>query len=595
MSRLDDRLTKDLDRAARPADPAGAFEAIDRRRERRAVLRRAQTALLATVVLAGSVGGVLVLNRAFRGEGGGRTAGGDTTPFPITPKTNGLLAFADGDRLFTVPPQGGDPRPVPNVPNGVWMPAWSPDGMKIALTAFRAHREIWVADAGGGAARLVATADNVSAPSWSPDGAQIAYAADTSEGSSIHIVNADGSDDHVVGLTLQGRDYFSVVFSPDGTRLLYDAGTDSGFGIFVMDVDGSAVTPLGPTNQDYDPAWSPDGERIVFTRQEEGAESDIWVMDADGTDVRQLTNDGPGSTNLYPTFSPDGTKIAYVGGVTGGPGSLTVMDADGGHPVDVVPKDVLGLSWQPVLSAADPVPPAEASSAQPEPGRDIGLAFNLCRLQPLHGVDFLGTGTAGTAWVGGRLAANGSCPDEYLGDSVVAVDVDGDGLAESWAALTHCVGCSPYSLTDLNGDGIQELVVTMQFSATTEYTVFSLQPGGPGVGPPVLEQVRVAEPGAPPFLRPGRPLTFWSGGDAGFIAWIHCEGYPQNPVLVITETQRPIEGPGSDVRQVDTARLVLRTDGTAEVIGSDSYTEPATSASNVFTGRACGLDLWPAA
>ena len=75
MSHFDDRLTKDLDRAARPVDPAGAFEEIDRRRGRRAVLRRAQMALLATVVLAGSLGGVLVLNRAFRGEGGGRNLG----------------------------------------------------------------------------------------------------------------------------------------------------------------------------------------------------------------------------------------------------------------------------------------------------------------------------------------------------------------------------------------------------------------------------------------------------------------------------------------------------------------------------------------
>ncbi len=90
MSRLDDRLTKDLDRAARPADPAGAFEEIDRRRGRRAVVRRAQTALLATVVLAGSLGGVLVLNRAFRGEGG------TTTP-AVPPAENGPIVVSFGD------------------------------------------------------------------------------------------------------------------------------------------------------------------------------------------------------------------------------------------------------------------------------------------------------------------------------------------------------------------------------------------------------------------------------------------------------------------------------------------------------------------
>ena len=68
-ARFDDRLTKELERAARPAEPTGVFEEIDRRRGRRVAVRRVQTALLATAVFAGSIGGVLVLNRAFRGEG----------------------------------------------------------------------------------------------------------------------------------------------------------------------------------------------------------------------------------------------------------------------------------------------------------------------------------------------------------------------------------------------------------------------------------------------------------------------------------------------------------------------------------------------
>jgi hypothetical protein len=588
MSRFDDRLTRELEHAAKPPDHAGVFDEIDRRRRRRAVVRRVHSAALATVVLAGSVVGVLVLNRAFRGASD-QTPGIQVSPYPIAAKDNGLLAFADGDRVFTVSPKGGDPEPVAGLPRGAWLPAWSPDGTQLAVAVFRGPtREIWVVNTDGSGARQVAVADNVSQPGWSPDGTEIVYAADTQEGSAIHLVNSDGSNDRAVGGSLPHRDYFSAAFSPDGTKLLYDAGTDSGFGIFVMNLDGSGVIQLNATDQDYDPSWSPDGTQIVFTRQEEGAESDIWVMDADGTNVRRLTNDGPGSTNLYPTFSPDGSKIAYVAGVTGGPGALEIMNADGGDPVELVPN-VLGISWQPLVRQSSE--PSVSTAA----GRDIGLGFNLCRLEALNGIDFLGDDVNGTAWVGTRLTKNRSCPALYEGESIVAVDVDGDGSAESWAGpLARCIGCSPFDTTDLNADGTLELVVTLQYGSVTEYTLFALQPV-PGNGPPELQQVTVAEPGSLPNFRAGKPVSLWAGGDEGYSARIECENYPDAPVLIATTGDHPVEGPGSETRTVERTRLVLGTDGTISVQGTERFTEPTNADPSAvsFTGRACGVAFYP--
>jgi len=87
-------------------------------------------------------------------------------------------------------------------------------------------------------------------------------------------------------------------------------------------------------------AWSPDGQRVVFTRHQEVGEStkftddDVFVMDGDGDGVRQLTEENPGFHSGQPTWSPDGREIAFVRGPAlaagiGQPGSLFVMAADG--------------------------------------------------------------------------------------------------------------------------------------------------------------------------------------------------------------------------------------------------------------------------
>ena len=118
MSRFDDRLTKELERAAGPAEPTDVFDEIHRRRERRVTMRRLQTAMLATVVFAGSIAGVLVLNRAFRGEG--NTA----ATAPVAKNGQIVVSFGDdgGTHLYLLDPTdpNWDPSrhqltdPIPN-------------------------------------------------------------------------------------------------------------------------------------------------------------------------------------------------------------------------------------------------------------------------------------------------------------------------------------------------------------------------------------------------------------------------------------------------------------------------------------------------
>jgi dipeptidyl aminopeptidase/acylaminoacyl peptidase len=132
-------------------------------------------------------------------------------------------------------------------------------------------------------------------------------------------------------------------YSPDGTQIAFrgdlDLAEPSGDEeIYVMDADGTNVRQL-TSNADFDsaPSWSPDGKRILFERAPAGTftpgteaqEKDVYVMRADGTDVRRLT-DSPG-LDEGPEFSPDGTKIAFSS-ARDRQQEIYVMDADGSNP-----------------------------------------------------------------------------------------------------------------------------------------------------------------------------------------------------------------------------------------------------------------------
>ena len=114
--------------------------------------------------------------------------------------------------------------------------------------------------------------------------------------------------------------------APDGTLVFASSGQPDinpagDYDIFTMNADGTNLVNLTETEADdfslgpYDtqPRWSPDGTRIVYSSDRDGQAADdaeIWVMDRDGSNKTQLTDDN--QADWGPSFSPDGTKIAWT-------------------------------------------------------------------------------------------------------------------------------------------------------------------------------------------------------------------------------------------------------------------------------------------
>ena len=80
-------------------------------------------------------------------------------------------------------------------------------------------------------------------------------------------------------------------------------------GIYVMDEDGENVTQLTDNTLNNMPSWSPNGAKIAFRTDRDG-NAEIYVMNADGSSLTRLTNNT--SVDQNPTWSPDGNKIAFI-------------------------------------------------------------------------------------------------------------------------------------------------------------------------------------------------------------------------------------------------------------------------------------------
>ena len=220
-------------------------------------------------------------------------------------------------------------------------PAWSPDGRRIAFYHFQDPDGIYVMSADGSNMKQLTSHSGDGHPKWSPDGKQIAFQRETWEQKpdgdveqkdwAIYVVNADGSNLRRLKVGDTSGGYPS--WSPDGKQIAYYDWRINRPAVCVMDANGENQKVVYWWGGDLGIDWSPNEDEIVFISGQDSwnwGGNDIYVINADGTNLRRLTQPGP-STYQDPAWSPDGTKIAYVLWDEKRNIDICVMNADGSN------------------------------------------------------------------------------------------------------------------------------------------------------------------------------------------------------------------------------------------------------------------------
>jgi Tol biopolymer transport system component len=242
---------------------------------------------------------------AMNEDGSGQTAITDRAPVGSTPAWS-----PDGSRIAFTGGLGNTARPWIMTLDGSVLrplgfgscfphdcnPDWSPSGRRLVISS---RRDIYVVQRDGARPRRLTRGGLNVDPAWSPTGRWIVFKSKQG----LTLIRPDGTDRRVIG---PGRE---PDWSPSGDRIVFVYRVPGRQrDIYTMRLDGSDRRRLTrtPFLDEGNPAWSPNGRKIAFSR--DGA---LWVMNANGTGARRVVGDWVVGASQYPAWAPSGRRLVF--------------------------------------------------------------------------------------------------------------------------------------------------------------------------------------------------------------------------------------------------------------------------------------------